>query len=107
MSESNLAHNRALVRELSKTQSHMAAIVRPDPKLEKVHNLSLAMEQIRANADSLGIKASLLPPDKSQNVYHLIDTRIVSECLDAYNKRSGDSYQRDRESFCIAQRAMK
>jgi|WetSurMetagenome_2_1015567.scaffolds.fasta_scaffold00293_18 hypothetical protein len=105
--KSNLWDNQACVKDLLETQAHTAVISAHDADvvLEKVHNFSLAMEMIRANAKTLEIKDLSLLPDEREDVYHLVDARIVSVCLDTYNEQSGDSYQWDRRSFCIAQRA--
>ena len=67
----------------------------PVPLFVRVHNRSIAMDMIRANAEILKLEPLELLPRTDENVFLLVDGRVVDVCLYRYNEENGHCEKTD------------
>jgi len=72
----------------------------PVPSFVRVHNRSIAMDMIRVNAEFLKLEPLDLLPRTDENVFLMVDERVVDVCLYRYNEEYGQRLgQCERTTF--------
>jgi len=94
------------MKECTEKGGQIAVMVGTSPFV-KVHNRSLAMEMIRANAAILNLKPVEDLPDAGENVSLMVDERVIDCCLERFNEEYAKTYgKQERTGFICDQHSM-